>query len=184
MNRGKITLVLMAGQKGTEIRDDKLASTALSDYRYQHHLGVTLYENTVYLIRIQLDCTWQLDRELFERGCNLAQDVSVWIDLNDDGHYAESEMSTPYRWPVTSYLPEGIYDLQIRIPSINSQYVRTGRHRMRLVVTSSEHYQRLCGRTDYNETREYFVNVISKSDHSGNYSVLLPYFISQRNYNT
>ena len=166
LNSARISLVLMAGQKGSEIRDDKPSSTQLNDYQNQHHLAVTLFENTIYLIRIQLDCNWQLDKELFAKGCNLAQDVNVWIDLNNDGRYDESEIGAPYRWPVTSYLPEGIYDLQMRIPAFSAGHLRTGRYRMRLTAMSSDHYRRTCGRVDYEETREYYVNIISKSDTS------------------
>lgn len=159
----------MAGERGSEIRDDKPASTLLNDYQNQHHLAVTIHENTVYLLRVQLDCAWQLNTDLFEHGCNLAQDVNVWIDLNNDGRFDESEIGAPYRWPVTSYMPQGVYDLQIYAPLIDSKYMRTGQHRMRLVVASSENYRRICGRTDYNETRDYTVNIIPRTGYLGKY---------------
>jgi hypothetical protein len=168
-NAGKITLVIMAGEKGTEIRDDKGATVLLNDYRSRHHLAVTIYEHTVYLFRVQLDCAWQLNTELFAHGCNLAQDVNVWIDLNNDGRFDESEMGVPYRWPVTSYMPHGIYDIQLNIPLIDGRYMRTGQHRMLLSVLSSEDYRRICGRIDYNETREYSVNIIPRSGYVGKY---------------
>lgn len=160
----------MAGERGTEIRDDKPQNTLVSDYQNQHHLAVTIYENTVYLLRIQLDCSWQLDSDLFEHGCNLAQDVIVWIDLNDDGRYDESEIAAPYRWPVTSYMPQGIYDLQIYVPLIDDRYTKTIQHRMRIVAVSSENYRRVCGRIDYNETRDYTVNIIPRTGYLGKYS--------------
>ena len=138
--------------------------------RVEHHMAVTIFEHTVYLIRIQLDCSWQLNRELFEKGCNLAQDVNLWIDLNDDGRYDESEIGAPYRWPITSYLPEGIYDLQIYVPTIDSRYRTNRQHRMRIVVTLSDTYRRTCGRTDYNETREYMVNIIPRERYLRKYS--------------
>jgi len=165
MNVPKISLVLMAGQRGTEIRDDRPTGWGLNDHRTQHHLAVTLFENTVYLIRIQLDCNWQLDKDLFAKGCNLAQDVNVWIDLNNDGRYDESEIGAPYRWPVTSYLPEGIYDLQIRVPLINGHSIRSGQHTMRIVVAPTAYYLRTCGISAYNETRDYTVNTVTKSDY-------------------
>ncbi len=159
----------MAGEKGTQIRDDTPPNSLLNDYRSQHHMAVTLFEHTVYLIRIQLDCSWQLNRELFEKGCNLAQDVNLWIDLNDDGRYDESEIGAPYRWPITSYLPEGIYDMQIYVPTVDSRYMTNRQHRMRIVVTLSDTYRRTCGRTDYNETRDYMVNIIPRERYHRKY---------------
>ena len=170
MNTGRISLVIMAGERGTEIRDDKPTNALLNSYQNQHHLAVTIYEHTVYLIRIQLDCSWQLDRELFENGCNLAQDVHIWIDLNNDGRFDESEMGTPYRWPVTSYMAQGIYDMQLYIPSLDNKYLRTGPHRMRIVVQHSESYRLICGLIDYNETRDYTINIIPRTGYLGTYS--------------
>ena len=159
----------MAGERGTEIRDDKAANVFVNDYPSKHHLAVTIYEHTVYLIRVQLDCSWQLNTDLFANGCNLAQDVKIWIDLNDDGRFDSSEVGTPYLWPVTSYMPRGIYDLQLSIPSIDDRSMRSGQHRMRLVVMSSEHYRTICGRYDYNETRDYTVNIIPRTGYVGKY---------------
>jgi hypothetical protein len=153
----------MAGERGTQIRDDKGTYSYPTDYQNRHHMAVTIYEHTVYLLRIQLDCSWQLNPELFANGCNLAQDVNVWVDLNGDGQFDQSESGAPYHWPLTSYMAEGIYDLQIYIPTIDERYMSTGRHRMRLVVMPNDNYQRTCGRSDYNETREYMVNVISRT---------------------
>ena len=150
----------MAGERGTEIRDD---NPAYDNRNYHHHLAVTIYEHTVYLLRVQLDCASQLDNELFDHGCNLAQDVQIWIDLNNDGRFDQSESGVPYTWPQTRYLPQGNYDLQLNIPLIDGQYLKTGKHQMRLTVQSSEQYRRLCGRVDYNETRDYTVNIIPRS---------------------
>jgi len=166
----KIVLVLMAGERGTQIRDDLPTSTSLSDYQNRHHMAVTLHEHTVYLLRIQLDCSWQLNTELFENGCNLAQDVNVWIDLNDDGRFDQSEIGAPYHWPVTSYLAKGIYDLQIYIPVLDGTYKRTGVHTMRLVILPNDNYLRTCGRTDYNETRDYSVNIVPRARYLGKYT--------------
>ncbi|CAF3002432.1 unnamed protein product [Rotaria sp. Silwood2] len=141
----KINLVIMAGEKGTEIRDDKPWSELALSYENQHHMAVTLFEHTVYLLRIQLDCSSQLGTELTETGCNLAQDVNVWIDLNDDGKFDPSEIGTPYPWPVTSYMAEGIYDIQIYVPSFDSRYLTSGPHRMCIAVAPSAYYERQYG---------------------------------------
>ena len=157
----------MAGERGTEIRDDETASAVMGNYQNRHHMEITLHGHTVYLIRIQLDCSGQLSTELTETGCNLAQDVNVWIDINDDGQYDESEVGAPYRWPVTSYLPQGIYDLQIYVPMIDGRYMRGGPHKMRVLISPSEYYRKHCGYNAYTETREYSVNIIPRMKYSG-----------------
>ncbi len=165
---GKIVLVIMAGEQGTHIRDDIPTNIALTENQNRHHLAVTLYENTVYRIRIQLDCDSLSSRGLFQPNCNLAQDVNVWIDLNNDGQFDESESRIPQRWPLHSYMPLGIYDLKIDVPTIDGQNTRSGSHRMRVVMKPSEEYRRKCGNTDYSETREYTVNIIPRTTYGGN----------------
>ncbi|CAF4871237.1 unnamed protein product [Rotaria sp. Silwood1] len=156
----------MAGEKGTEIRDDKPTNALSTNNLNQHHMAVTLFEHTVYLLRIQLDCSSQLKTELTSTGCNLAQDVNVWIDLNDDGKFDESEIGAPYRWPVTSYMAEGIYDIQIYVPLIDGRYIRNGPHRMRISVVPSNYYRSTCVDYDYNESREYMVTIIPRMKYS------------------
>ncbi|UJR08012.1 hypothetical protein I4U23_012290 [Adineta vaga] len=154
---------IQKGESGFDGRDDLARNTLTNDHRNQHHLAVTLYEHTIYLLRIQLDCPSQLKTELTETGCNLAQDVNVFLDLNDDGRYDSAEIGAPHRWPVTSYLPDGIYDLQVHIPYLDDRYVTSRQHRMRIVVAPSDHYRRICGKSDYTEERNYYVNIISKT---------------------
>jgi hypothetical protein len=160
----------MAGERGTQIRDDIYKNTLINDSHHRHHMSVTIYENTIYLLRIQLDCSWQLNNDLFEKGCNLAQDVNVWIDINNDGIFDPSEVRAPHRWPVTSYMPEGIYDIQISIPNIDQSYTKSQRHQMKIVVMQNENYRRICDRDDYNETREYTINIIPRIKYLGKYS--------------
>ncbi|CAF4030022.1 unnamed protein product [Rotaria sordida] len=158
----KIVLVIMAGEKGSHIRDDTPLNTAIREDQNRHHLAVTLYENTIYRIRIQLDCDQPSSRGSFNINCNLAYDVNVYIDLNNDGRFDESESRVPHRWPLRSTMTLGIYDLEIPIPSIDGLTTKDGSHIMRIVVKSSEEYNRICGRYDYSETREYTVNIIPK----------------------
>jgi hypothetical protein len=47
----------MAGEKGTHIRDNLPTDTALSETQNRHHLAVSLHDNTIYRLRIQLDCS-------------------------------------------------------------------------------------------------------------------------------
>ncbi len=158
---GKIILVVMAGEHRTQIRDDPSTRALLTgNYQNQQHQTIILYEDIVYLLRIQLDCSRQWSSDALERNCHLIYDVNVWIDLNDDGIFDSSENAAPYHWPINSYTPQGIYDLQIYIPVLDAQRIKTGPHRMQLAVTLSEQYRRKCGENDYKEIREYTVSII------------------------
>jgi hypothetical protein len=158
---GKIILVIMAGEHRTQIRDDSLTRAVLgTNYQNQPDLTIVLYENTVYLLRIQLDCSRQWSSDSVDHNCNLAYDVNVWIDLNDDDIFDSSENAAPFRWPLNSYTPQGVYDLQISIPVIDARRTKTGPHRMQLVVMMSDQYRRKCGNNDFKETREYTVSIV------------------------
>ncbi|CAF1271781.1 unnamed protein product [Adineta steineri] len=172
----RIILVIMAGEVGSEIRDDKVYDASTNTNQNQHHMTVTLYENTIYLLRIQLDCSTQMRTELTETGCNLAQDVDVWVDWNDDGNFDASEIEAPYLLPVTSYLPQGVYDIQLNIPLIDERYIANRPHRMRIVVAPSENYRRTCNNyQEYSELREYNVNIISRKSYLPAPDVVNPY---------
>jgi hypothetical protein len=178
LTNGKIVLVIMAGEQGTHIRDDISTNTLMSENQNRHHLAVTLNENTNYRLRIQLKCNQHLRGDSFENDCNLAQDVNVWIDLNNDGRFDEAESRVPHRWPLLSSISLGIYDFEIHIPVIDRQIIQSGPHRMRVVVKSSEEYRRKCGATDYSETREYTINIISRATLGGN----TPFSITKSKY--
>ncbi|CAF2523193.1 unnamed protein product [Rotaria sp. Silwood2] len=160
---GKIVLVMMAGEQGSQIRDNIPINTVYRENQSRHHMTATLYEESIYRIRIQLDCDERSARGSFQLNCNLAYNVNVFIDLNNDGIFDESESRVPHRWPLRSTMTTGIYDLEIPIPSINERTTRSGSHIMRVVVKSSDEYTRKCGRIDYNETREYTVNIIPRT---------------------
>lgn len=160
----------MAGEQGTHIRDNLPNNAALPDEQNRHHLAVSLYENTVYRIRIQLDCFAHWKGGYPEGDCNVAQDVDVSIDFNNDGIFDGTESRIPHRWPLPSSMVLGIYDLHIDIPAIDGRTIKSGSHRMRIVVIPSEEYHRKCGRSDYREIREYTVNIISKGIPQGKFT--------------
>jgi hypothetical protein len=162
-NNAKIVFVIMTGQLGTHIRDDTPMNTVVRDNQNRHHLAVTLYENTIYRIRIQLDCDRPSSRGQYDLNCNLAQDVNVFIDLNNDGIFDATETRVHHRWPLHNSMGLGIYDLDIPIPVIDGLAMKSGTHRMRVVVMPSEEYHTKCGQTDYKEVREYTVNVIPRT---------------------
>jgi hypothetical protein len=164
----------MAGEQGTQIRDNIPLNTLLSENQNRHHLAVSLHENTIYRLRIQLDCQERAGGGLPDIKCNFAQDVNVFIDFNNDERFDETESRVPHRWPLRSTLPLGIYDFEIEIPAIDRLNTRSGSHRMRIVVTPSEEYRRKCGSTDYRDTKEYTINIIPRAvAHRGNMFLLI-----------
>lgn len=166
---GKVVLVVMAGEYRTQIRDDastRAASNMIN--RIEQHRSIVLYEEITYLLRIQLECTSQRDRGYLRTNCTLPHEVNAWIDLNDDGVFDSSEIAAPYRWPLTSYVPEGVYDLQIYVPIIDGNKVRSGPHLMRITVTLNEQYRQKCGKNYFSETREYNVTIVRPNSQLGN----------------
>ena len=158
---GKVVLVLMAGEHRTQIRDDPSTRSGLTNVnRDQQRQSIVLFEDVVYLLRIQLDCNQQWNRDLTEYNCNLIYDVNIWIDLNDDGIFDNTETAVPFRWPLHSYTPQGVYDLQIYIPVVDTRRTKPGPYHMQLVVTMNDQYRRKCGNNDYKETRDYTVSIV------------------------
>ena len=159
-------LVVMAGRQDTEIRDQTRANAALSDNR--HHIsGVTLYESTINVMRIQLDCAGQSSNDLLNDSCSLDYQINVWIDLSNDGELDDSENRVHHRTLPFAQRQRGTYDLEICIPAIDGINVKAGRHRMHLSLTLSEDYQRTCSSSDYSEKREYTVDIIPKATCAG-----------------
>jgi len=163
----KLALVIMAGEQGTEIRDNILSTHVLRDSQNRHHLSVKLYESTIYRLRVTLDCHPRPSGGLPDLSCNLMQDVNVLIDLNNDQQFDEQETRIAQRWPLRSTMPLGIYDFEIEIPSIYQSRISQNLHRMRIVVKSTEDYYKKCGRTDFQDTREYNVDILPRVAHRG-----------------
>lgn len=156
-------MVLMAGEHRTQIRDDSSPRALYNgDGQNQVHRTIVLFADTVYQLRIQLDCNRAWTRDSLEYSCSLVYDVDVWIDLNDDGAFDRSENVAPHRWPLYSYTPQGVYDLQLSIPQIGTTRSNNGPHRMQIVVTMNEQYRRKCGDDRYRETRDYTVLIVSR----------------------
>jgi hypothetical protein len=173
-------LVLMAGQQGTEIRDETPTNGAIGDYQNRNYNTVTLYESTVNILRIQLDCAQQYRDDSLDYGCILAYHIDVWIDLNDDGKFDEVENRVHHRSLIHSQGPRGTYDLEICIPLIDGTNRKAGPHRMHLSLLPSEDYRKKCGNTDYSETREYTVNIVPKAICGGKIYPLIPFVRKKR----
>jgi hypothetical protein len=166
LNIGKIVLVQMVGEYESRIQDDTRANAILNDDQNRQSLTVTLYEDTIYRLHVQLDCGGQLGRDPFGNVCDLSQNVNVWIDFNDNG-FDNAERRVLRRPSSNSYISSGTYDLEISIPLIDGRNTKAGLHRMRLAVMPSKKYRRECGTVKYKETREYTVNIVPKATYPG-----------------
>jgi hypothetical protein len=166
----KIVLVIMSGELGTHIRDDTPLNTLVGANQNRHHLAVTLYESTIYRIRIQLDCDRPSSKGSYDINCNHAQDVNIWVDFNNNGIYEDSESRVAPRSPFQNSMGLGIYDLNIAIPSIDGHILKSGTHRVRVVVRPTDEYKRKCGKTDFEESREFTFNIIPRAvTHGGKF---------------
>lgn len=157
----KIGLVHMPGEFGSKIEDDIRVDVFLDDEQNRQHLTASVYEESIYRLRVQLDCGGQLDRNAFDSPCSRSLSVFAWIDYNDNDFDDRESRMLRRSWP-DSASPTGAYELDIRIPTINGRDVKSGRHRMRISVIPSEEYQRECGSLTYNEIRDYTVNIYPK----------------------
>jgi hypothetical protein len=168
MSIGKIAFVQMSGEHGSAIREEIETDDIINDGQNRQYQTVTLYEDTTYRLHVQLDCNGQWARGSDENACDLSQNLKTWIDFNDN-RLDDEESSVPYRPSAYNQIQGGKYDLEIYIPLIDGRNTKTGFHLMRLSVIPSEEYRRNCGTTDYNEERQYTVNVVPKATYSGKF---------------
>jgi hypothetical protein len=167
-------LVSMPGHEDTEIREQTLSNTVIGDNRNRRQTNVTLYESSVNPLRIQLDCAQQSNNRLLNDSCSLIYHINVWIDLNDDGKFDDSENRVLHRLLVSNQGQRGTYDLEVCIPSIDGTFTKAGQHRLQLSLMPSEDYRRTCSSIDDSETREYTVNIIPKATCEGKMFPLIP----------
>ncbi|CAF4536165.1 unnamed protein product [Rotaria sp. Silwood1] len=74
-NPGRIKLVLICGEEGTFIQDETSTNAAISNYENRHQVPITFFADTIYLLRIHLDCPRLLGGDSHETDCNLAHHV-------------------------------------------------------------------------------------------------------------
>ena len=163
----RIMLISMLGHHDTEIHDRTSTNATISDNQNQRHINLTLYENSVNALRMQLDCGQESRNGLLNDSCSLTYHINVWIDLNDDETLDDFENRVIPRSLVSSQGQRGIYDLEVCIPAIDGTHTKAGRHRMHLSLMPSEEYRRACSGVDYRETRQYEVGIIPKATCEG-----------------
>ncbi len=167
MSIGKMILVQMVGEYGSRI-EDNTRTDVIS--RNDQDSSVTLFEDTNYRIHFQFDCNEERARFPSENACELSQNVKVLIDFNDNGFY-DAQNLVPRRSQSNIYITGDSYDLDIYIPTIDDTNIKGGIHRMRFIVIPTEDYYRSCGVVQFDETREYTVNILPKARYSGKFNL-------------
>ena len=158
----------------THIRDDTRTNIANSDYERQYRDTITMFADAAYLLRLRLACPQSLDSNFYESDCTLAHHVDIFIDLNNDGIFDQSENRIYRRSLIDTETPENTFDLQISIPPINAiNNNNAGTHRMQVRLTRSESYQNQCGKNEHSEIREYTVNIIPRRKCPGKIYLLI-----------
>jgi hypothetical protein len=165
-----ISLVKLFGEQGSQIRDEMKKCTSMNNYNDRNDLVVSLFDNMVYTLRIELYCVQQRrdensynqDSSFFETTCSRTQYLDVWIDFNNDGIFDDSkERMFSSDW-YGNDRRKTEYDLNIVIPKIDGRNYLNGQHRMRIILTQDERTRKSCYNTGYGEARDYTVQIISK----------------------
>ena len=147
----------MPGESSSRIQD--VISDEDGD---QSYLTASVYGDSIYVLRVQLDCDAQTGRDSASNPCSSSLSIVAWIDYNDN-EFDDTESALLGRSWSDNAAPTGAYQLNIRIPAIDGRMIKPGLHRLRLTVTPSAEYQRDCGSFNYQEIKDYSVNVLRKA---------------------
>lgn len=169
----------MPGEFNSRIDDDFRVTNYPNGVQNRQHLIVSVREESVYRLRVQLDCGGQLDRDTLDSPCSRSLSVFVWIDYNDNELDDRESIKLRRAWSENS-TPTGAYETDVRVPTINGRDVRSGRHRMRISVIPSEEYERECGAFSYSELIDYTVNIYPKPAPISKFEYHTAYFSSIR----
>lgn len=147
----------MPGESNSRIQDGISAEN-----EDQSYLTASVYGDSIYPLRVQLDCDAQTGRDSSSNPCSSSLSIVAWIDYNDN-EFDDTESALLGRSWSDNAAPTGAYELNIRIPSIDGRIIKPGLHRLRLTVMPSAEYQRDCGSFNYQEIKDYSVNVLRKA---------------------
>jgi hypothetical protein len=167
---GAIFSVQLSGEQNTMIHDEKTQCSSMNNYEDRSHLVVKLFDNTIYMLRIQLYCvesrdhgnSYRQDPYLVETNCNISPYIDVWIDLNNDGSFDGSNERFLHNDQRHGGSINNNYDLSIAIPEIDGRNSLDGPHRMRIVLARDENNRQPCYNAGYGEARDYTINIIRK----------------------
>lgn len=156
----------LLGEQGTQIYDEMKECNPVNNYHDRSNVMVTLFDNMIYNLRIELYCvqsgddtnSYNQDSWLADRRCNYAQYLGVWIDFNNDGVFDENQEMIPnVQYEQDERTNE--YDLRIAIPQADGRNYLTGQHRMRIILSADQTMRRSCYSTGNGEARDYTVQI-------------------------
>lgn len=154
----KIGRVELPGEFGTRIDDNTLGSSRLYSDRNEPYMIAKLYEESSYRLDVKLNCG---NGGQDDNPCSNSLMVIAWIDFNDN-NYDDGESRVLQRGWSQGQRATGVFYLNINVSSVDGRTVRDGLHRLRLTVRPSDEYQRECGNFQYEEVKDYQVEVIRK----------------------
>jgi hypothetical protein len=165
--------VNLFGEQGTQIRDETKQCNSVNNYQDRTNLVATLFGNTPYTLRIEVYCVQSLgydnsygqDASLYGTSCNHAQYLGVWIDLNNDGVFDETNERIIPSNPYEDGQRTNQYDLTISIPKIDGRNYLSAQHRMRIILSQDVRSRKPCYSIGYGEARDYTVQIISNSEY-------------------
>ena len=167
---GAIFAVKLYGEQGTLIDDSAQQCSPTNNYRDQRDLAVTLFDDTAYILRIELFCvqrwgydnSFSQDSSLFDTICTRAQYLDVWIDFDNDGIFDEvnERLGSVDRYRDADRRAQ--HDVRIDIPRMDGRSYVGGQHRMRILLSQDERNRRPCYASGYGEARDYMVQIIPK----------------------
>lgn len=163
----KIGLVTMDGDDGSSINDD---ARTYSHGQYRRAFVITLYEDSLHHLRVQLDCGGYFGDDSTNTACSGSLSAQLWIDYNDNGYDDDESRLMRRGWSANS-APNGAFDLDVQVPSIDDRSTRVGTHTMRVMIMPSHEYISRCGTVDYRETKEYTVNLIRRPRYIREYTL-------------
>lgn len=152
----------MNGVLGTRIHDDIRTGLMLIDQNNRPYISATVYEQSTYRLTVKLDCGGQ------DNPCSSSLNIILWIDFNDDRSDHGEKHDLRRSWSVEG-TATGEFYLDIYVPPVDGILTKSGLHQMRLSVVPSEEYKTQCGSIDYQETRDYYINVVQKAAPIGKY---------------
>lgn len=169
LHLNRIGLVQMDGDDNSNIQDDIRAF--INNGQYRRAFILTVYEDSVHKLHVQLDCGGHLGERSSDSPCSNSLSVHIWIDFNSNRQDDEESRLLHRSWS-TNEISTGTYDLDVYIPAIDDRTTQIGQHTMQIIVVPSHEYQNECGTVDYSEKKYYTLNIVRKPRHIGK-SVLL-----------
>lgn len=155
MQIGRLTLVQLAGEFETRFQDDTRLATASTEQHFQLYRTARVFENMHYSLQVQLSCRGLIGLDSEQNICELSQDISAWVDFNQNGQLDRGETFSLSRTQFKRRSAVNMYDLELYIPVVDEISVKSGTTTLLLTVIPSEQFKKACGKSGQEEIRNY-----------------------------